>query len=359
MIVISTFLAASLCFFLKALSLLLLSLALFLLPVAVIGIVRVRVRVAPSPTARLFEARFMRHVLAGRSVMLRLALRLVFPAGPLVSLCRGSLISTPVRRSRFDALPIPRTLFHSVTATLSILCVLLAAAASVEGGFRVLGLAVLLSPAISLGAVTCFGVGCVGALIVVAFLLVRFLLFAAASKYTGTDGAGKSTYDPAQCPSTDSFACNLSDVTESPTTTAISARATGADGLAYPTQDRPNGSATNGTRAIDGVHCRHAQRFAASMTRILNAFLVIAPTVHAITAKLIAQPLTVVVVLIAPPSLHGFKHSATSIYSAVIAIVAHCWVMEDTIDDSIDRTIGINAFVIPAGHQLRHHPFEH
>jgi hypothetical protein len=90
----------------------------------------------------------------------------------------------------------------------------------------------------------------------------------------------------------------------------------------------------------------------------MDAFFVVLAVHDTIAAQLSAVLLLLLLVHVSPPLLNNSKHQASAIDSAIFSKVTLGWVVEDTVDDTVDGTVCINAWVIPAGNELRNNPFE-
>jgi hypothetical protein len=90
----------------------------------------------------------------------------------------------------------------------------------------------------------------------------------------------------------------------------------------------------------------------------MHAFLVILSIHNAIAGELSAKLILVLLVLGSPPLLDDTEHETTTIGGTVLAHVALGGVVEDTVDYSIDCSLGVDALVVPAGDELGDDPFE-
>jgi hypothetical protein len=90
----------------------------------------------------------------------------------------------------------------------------------------------------------------------------------------------------------------------------------------------------------------------------MDAFLVVLAIHDTITAQLSAILLLLTLVHISPPLLNNSKHQASAIDCAIFSQITLSWVVEDTVNDAVDGTVCIDAWVIPASNELGNNPFE-
>jgi hypothetical protein len=89
---------------------------------------------------------------------------------------------------------------------------------------------------------------------------------------------------------------------------------------------------------------------------ILDSFLVITALLDAVAAELVAQIVLRTLRKFMPPLLYAAEHDSAALGSTIITITMESGMMENTIDDPVDSTLGVSAFVIPALDDLRDDP---
>lgn len=94
------------------------------------------------------------------------------------------------------------------------------------------------------------------------------------------------------------------------------------------------------------------------MALVLDPLLVIATALNAISAELVAQVAALAFALFPPPLLDNAEHELSALVGSVVAVLAHCGVVENAVYDALERALHINAVIIPALDDLGDYPFD-
>ncbi|EPE06016.1 hypothetical protein F503_02845 [Ophiostoma piceae UAMH 11346] len=100
----------------------------------------------------------------------------------------------------------------------------------------------------------------------------------------------------------------------------------------------------------------HLEGVATAVAGVLDALLVVLAVLDTLARQLAAVVLTLVVGHILPPLLHAAVHDRTAVRGTVAALLALGGVVQDAVDNAVERAGNVNVVVVPGVHDLGNGP---